>query len=516
VADETQQLIASRYRFERSLGAGGMGQVWAADDTVLGRTVAVKVVDLQGRRDEESLRARVMREARAAARIDDPGSVRVFDVVDEGHAVYLVMELVEAPTLAEIVGREGPVAPDEAARIGLDLLGALGAAHRAGIVHRDVKPNNVMVLPDGRAKLADFGIASVKDDPAITSTGMVLGTPKYMSPEQARGETAGAPADLWGLGALLYFAVEGEAPFDRGDALPTLNAVLHDDPRPTERAGPLAPVLAALLAKDPAARPTVEEARRRLEAVAEGDPRTTVVAPVAERTTAMPTPPVAPPRPGRPAPPPPDRRWMVALAVIAAVALVAAVAIALTRGDGDDPGRASGPSSTTSTTAKATTTTTSTSTSTTTSTTAPKADRPEGVPSDWVRYGGDGWALWHPADWTGAPSGAGSVDFTGPDGDYLRVGTTDQPSDDPTGAWEAQEKAFAADHPDYRRIRIEDADFRDLPAAIWEFTFEGKHAADLGFVDGGRGYALNLVAGESRWDDLQDTFQAFQDGFEIG
>ena len=160
--------------------------------------------------------------------------------------------------------------------------------------------------------------------------------------------------------------------------------------------------------------------------------------------------------------------------------------------------------------------TTAPSTTTSTSTTAPEADRPDGVPSDWVSSRGSGWTLWHPADWTGRPSGAGSTDFTSPDGDYLRVGTTDQPSDDPKGAWEAQEAAFEADHPDYRRIRIDDADYRGLPAAIWEFTFEGKHAADLGFVDGDRGFALNLVADESHWDDLQDTYWAFQDGFQIG
>ncbi|MCU1487907.1 MAG: Serine/threonine protein kinase [Actinomycetia bacterium] len=516
MADETQQLIAGRYRLEHSLGSGGMGQVWSASDTVLGRTVAVKVVDLRGRPDEDSLRARVMREARAAARIDDPGSVRVFDVVDEGHAVYLVLELVEAPTLAEIVTQEGPMTPDEAARIGLDLLGALGVAHRAGIVHRDVKPNNVMVLPDGRAKLADFGIASVKDDPAITSTGMVLGTPKYMSPEQARGEVAGGPTDLWGLGALLYFAVEGVPPFDRGATLPTLNAVLHDEPRPTERAGALAPVLAALLAKDPAARPTVDEARRRLAALADGGTRTTVVAHAPEPTTALPTVPpvVGPATPQRPVTPPADRRWLAVLAVVAVVALGAAVAIALTRGDTNEPGASTGPSSTT-TTVKPTTTTTSTTTSTT-STTAPAAGRPDGVPSDWIAYQGDGWQIWHPADWSAEPGQAGSIDFTGPDGDHLRVDTVEEPSADPKAAWEQQERSFEDDHPDYQRIRIDKVDYRDFKAAIWEFTFEGQHAADLGFTDGDRGYALELVAADSRWDALQDTFQAFQDGFEVG
>ncbi|MCU1377303.1 MAG: Serine/threonine protein kinase [Acidimicrobiales bacterium] len=501
--DRTQQLIAGRYRLDRSLGVGGMGQVWLAEDSLLGRTVAVKVVDLRGRGDEEALRARVMREARAAARIDDPGSVRIFDVVDDGHAVYLVMELIEAPTLADIVTAEGPLAADAVARIGLDVLGALAAAHRAGIVHRDVKPNNVMVLSDGSAKLADFGIASVKDDPSLTATGMVLGTPKYMSPEQARGETAGAPADLWGLGALLYFAVEGEPPFDRGDTLPTLHAVLHDEPRPLRRAGGLAPVIGALLTKDPAGRPSTHDARRLLQGVAAGAPRTMVLPAVRERTPAAPSP--------RPTPPG-NRRWLSALAIVAAVALVAAAGVALTY-DGDKGAVATGPGTTTTSAPPSTTTTAK---PTTTTTTEPATvERPSGVPSDWVSYRGDGWQIWHPSDWSPKAGPAGSVDIGSPAGDYFRVDTVDEPSDDPKAAWEAQEQSFAADHPDYQRIRIDDVEFRGLDAAMWEFTFEGLHAADLGFSDGDRGYALYLVAGEDRWDDLADTRQAFQDGFEI-
>jgi serine/threonine protein kinase len=507
VADETQQLIAGRYRPERSLGSGGMGQVWAAEDTLLGRTVAVKVVDLRGRADGESLRARVLREARAAARIDDPGSVRVFDVGDDEHRVWLVMELVEAPTLAE-VAQDHPLTPERVADVGLDVLGALEVAHRAGIVHRDVKPNNVMVLPEGNAKLADFGIASVKDDPAITSTGMVLGTPKYMSPEQARGEAAGSPSDLWGLGALLYFAVEGAPPFDRGDPLPTLNAVLHEEPRPMRRAGALGPVVTALLAKDPAARPTTIEARRMLEGILRAGPRTEVVTPPPEPTTVGPA--VVAPAPAG------DRRWWAAVAIVAAVALVAAGAFALRRhdGSGDDTAAAS-TTTTTAATSSTTASTTSTSPSTTT-TTAPEADGPEGVPSDWIAYEGDGWSVRHPVDWSVRAGPAGSVDITSPDGDYLRVDTVDEASDDPEAAWEAQEESFAADHPDYERIRIDETTYQGRPAAIWEFTFEGRHAADLGFGDDDRGYALNFVTDAARWDDRADTWQAFQDGFAIG
>lgn len=202
----------------------------------------------------------------------------------------------------------------------------------------------------------------------------------------------------------------------------------------------------------------------------------------------------------------------MAVAVVALVALVAGVGIALTRDDGG--GALAAGSSTTSTSTPRSTTTT---TQSTTTTTAPPAgaDRPSGVPSDWVAHQGDGWRVWHPVDWSARPGPASSVDITSPDGDYLRIDTVDQPSDDPRAAWVAQEQTFAARHPDYQRIRIDDVDYQNHAAAIWEFTFEGQHAADLGFSDNERGYALDLVAGQSRWDGLAGTWQAFQDGFEV-
>jgi eukaryotic-like serine/threonine-protein kinase len=253
------RLVADRYALKASIGRGGMGVVWRARDTVLGREVAVKEVVFPPTMPEEERRpaqARVMREARAAARLNHPAAVVLYDVVQDHGGTFIVMELVDAPTLADVVRRDGPLSVERAAEIGAQVASALEAAHQAGIVHRDVKPGNVMVPANGMAKLADFGIASLQGDPQLTSTGLVIGSPAYMAPEQAKGEESGPPADFWALGATIFYAVEGEPPFDRGTSIATLAAVVNEPPRAPRRAGPLAPLLTALLAKDPAARPS--------------------------------------------------------------------------------------------------------------------------------------------------------------------------------------------------------------------------------------------------------------------
>jgi eukaryotic-like serine/threonine-protein kinase len=272
-ADGRRRRIADRYVLKRPIGRGGMGVVWEATDTFLDRAVAIKEIELPATlppAEREALRRRVLREARAAARLGHQGTVTLYDVVREAGRTWIVMELIQALTLAEIVHTQGSLSPRQAAAVGKRLLDALEAAHRRGIVHRDVKPGNVMVLSDGRTKLADFGIASLRGDPEVTATGMVLGSPAYMAPEQASGEQSGPAADLWALGATMYFAVEGEPPFSKGGAIPTLTAVVHDQPRPMRRAGPLAPVIAALLVKSPEDRPTADELRVMLAAVTDG------------------------------------------------------------------------------------------------------------------------------------------------------------------------------------------------------------------------------------------------------
>jgi eukaryotic-like serine/threonine-protein kinase len=245
-----------------------MGVVWRARDVVLGREVAVKEVVFPPTMAEEERRpaqARVLREARAAARLNHPGVVTLYDVVRDHGGTFIVMELVEAPTLAELVRADGPLPPERVAELGVQLAGALEAAHAAGIVHRDVKPANVMVPELGVAKLADFGVASLQGDPQLTSTGLVIGSPAYMAPEQAKGEESGPAADFWALGATLFYAVEGEPPFDRGSSIATLAAVVNDRPREPRRAGALAPLVSALLAKDPNARPSGPKVRAWLD-----------------------------------------------------------------------------------------------------------------------------------------------------------------------------------------------------------------------------------------------------------
>ena len=283
VAGAGKRLVAGRYALGDVLGRGGMGVVWLADDRLLDRQVAVKEitfsVDLTAE-ERDILRERTMREARTAARLDHPCVTRVYDVVEENGKPWLVMEHVPSRSLQEIVEEQGPLPPATVARIGLDVLAALEAAHEAGIVHRDVKPANVLVAPDGHAFLTDFGIATATGDSSLTTQGAIVGSPSYMAPERANGEQPRPPVDLWSLGATLYTAVEGRRAFDKGDSMATLLAVVSEPPAPMAAAGPLEPVLRGLLTKDPAQRATAGQARQGLQAVLAGAHAAPVPVPV--------------------------------------------------------------------------------------------------------------------------------------------------------------------------------------------------------------------------------------------
>ncbi|MFE3034532.1 protein kinase [Streptomyces canus] len=266
-------LLAGRYRLADPIGKGGMGRVWRAHDEVLHRAVAIKELTAAlyvSESDQAVLLARTRAEARAAARINHSAVVTVHDVLDHDGRPWIVMELVEGRSLADAVKEDGRIEAREAARIGMWVLRALRAAHSAGVLHRDVKPGNVLLARDGRVLLTDFGIAQIEGDTTITRTGEVVGSVDYLAPERVRGADPGPSADLWALGATLYTAVEGRSPFRRTTPLTTMQAVVDEEPAEPRNAGPLGPVIAALLHKDPAVRPDAAEAEQMLAEAAEG------------------------------------------------------------------------------------------------------------------------------------------------------------------------------------------------------------------------------------------------------
>ncbi|MEX0168889.1 protein kinase domain-containing protein, partial [Streptomyces sp. LMG1-1-1.1] len=272
--------LAGRYRIVRQLGRGGMGVVWRAVDEVLGREVAVK--ELRTYTDAAApeladLQLRMTREARAAARVRHPGVVAVHDVTEHEGRPVIVMELVDGPSLDDVLGERGTVDAAEAARIGASVLEALAAAHDVGVLHRDVKPGNILLDRSGRIVLTDFGIATMEDPgdgsaTRLTRSGEIVGSLDFLAPERARGQDPGPASDVWAVGATLYAAVEGTSPFRRTSTWSTLAAIVTEPLPEPHRAGPLAPVLLRLLDKDPAARPTAREAARLLCAVAGAPP----------------------------------------------------------------------------------------------------------------------------------------------------------------------------------------------------------------------------------------------------
>ncbi|MEV4925164.1 serine/threonine-protein kinase [Streptomyces roseoverticillatus] len=267
------RVVAGRYRLLEQLGHGGMGVVWRARDEVLDREVAVKEVRAPaGLLDHEirQLYVRLEREARAAARIAHPHVVTVFDVASDEGRPWIVMELVRGLSLADALQTEGPLPPAHAARIGAGVLSALRGAHAAGVLHRDVKPGNVLLANDGRVVLTDFGIATVEGSSALTRTGELVGSPEFLAPERALGHPPGPASDLWSLGVTLYATVEGVSPFRQDTPLSTMRAVVDQQLPAPVRAGALAPVLEGLLRKDPALRLGAEEAEDMLRVVARG------------------------------------------------------------------------------------------------------------------------------------------------------------------------------------------------------------------------------------------------------
>ena len=533
----TGALVGGRYRIDRVLGRGGMGVVWAAMDTLLERPVALKEIHLPPALDDNErrrLEARVLREARASARLSHPSVVAVYDVVDEGGRPFIVMELVKAPSLAELVGRRGPLPRRQVAEIGLALASALGVAHAAGIVHRDVKPANVLVPDHGPPRLTDFGIASITDDSGgTTTTQQLIGSPTYMSPEQAKNLPLTAATDRWSLGATLYYAVEGVPPFDRGEAIPTLTSILADEPRAPQRAGSLAPIILNLLAKEPGERPSDAQLAAALAEVggapAGGHARimatTPTLAPDEGPETAMAPPPnlaaaASPtlthvPSGQRSVPPPtpsggPGRsKALLGTAVVLAGFVVAGgLALLLRHHAPTTPASiAAAPAAPAPSTRP-------------TSTTSPPTTLAPAVPANWVAYRdpSTGFTISHPPGWAITVSGT-LTDFRDPTtGAYLRVDHRSPPDPSPEADWRAFEPSFAAANPGYRQIQITPTTYEGYRAATWEYTYgtggASLHAVDLGFVVGNRyGFALNFQTPAADWDRMQPEFMAFQRSF---
>jgi len=535
--------VGGRYRLLTALGAGGMGTVWRAYDELLGREVAVKEVRLPdglGDEDREILLARTMREARTAAQLDEVHVVRVYDVVEDDHRPWIVMELVEGTSLGQRVQVDGPLPSAVVAQIGLSVLSALAAAHAAGILHRDVKPSNVVLAEDGRVVLTDFGVATADGDVTLTATGMLIGSPSYLSPERARGQPGGPPSDLWSLGATLYAAVEGRPPFERGDALSTITAAIVEPHDPTTRASPdLAHAIDGLLAKEPADRLGPAQAEALLQAAAVGS--TADLRPLGAREVAAATPPpgeqaqAVPPPLGRARPV--GRRRLAVLALATALAAGAAVAVMQLPGLGADPGDPGGlasspPAGSGTTPGPGATTPTATgppvgstppagssppvaSTPPASSSAEPGAPLPDGFR---LHEDETGFSVAVPTDWDVVRDDPPRVDFVDPAGGrFLRIDQTDTPQADPYDDWIAQEPAVADRLTGYQRIEIARVDYRDYDAADWEFTYGTSgttHVLSRNLVTGPMAYAIYWSVDDTRWEENLAVLDVITESFQ--
>jgi eukaryotic-like serine/threonine-protein kinase len=508
-------LLADRYRLLEQLGEGGMGRVWLARDETLHRDVAIKeLVAPPGLTPEErtELQGRSMREARAIARLSHPHVVRIFDVVEVGQGdPWIVMEYLPGQSLHGAMAA-GSLPVRRVARIGLEILQALRAAHGLGVVHRDVKPDNILLADDGRTVLTDFGIAVVPGDPYVTRTGLLLGSPAYLAPERARPGTTTAASDLWSLGATLYAATEGRPPFARASTIETLAALASEPVPPPQRSGPLTPVLIGLLQKDPAERMDAATAQRLLRQAlgtpeAAGGPATARAAVPVAGTRALHTAyaPVAVPPP---APPPPDRRrWL--LAGVAALAVLAAVSLVLIARDdrpGDAPPPAGGPASQAA------------------SPTAPPqsaTESPSGfqLPAGWqLRDDGTGFRIPVPDSWQFGRDPDGRSLWQDPVTDrLLLIDQTRDPKPDPLQDWENNEQARRDGYEDYERVRLEAVSYWDS-AADWEFTFtlDGTpmHVLNRNLITApDQAYSIYWRTPADAWQDNRDDLQIVLDGF---
>ncbi|MGX1912592.1 protein kinase domain-containing protein [Streptomyces phaeochromogenes] len=535
------RLIAGRYRLIERIGRGGMGTVWRAEDEVLSREIALKRLHAQQHLSEDELATvyeRTRREASSAARITHPNVVVVHDVLDDEGLPCIVMEYVHGTTLGALLKGGGALPPGEAARVGLGMIAALRAAHAAGVLHRDVKPGNVLLGGNGRVVLTDFGIAMATGTSTLTKTGEIIGSIDYIAPERMRGHKPGPTADLWALGATLFQSVEGRPPFRKATAMETAYAIAVDPLAPMKQAGPLEPLIEMLLAKDPDERPSAEETERALRVVASEAPGgtaggTTEVAwasavPSRATATVAATGPTtsagatltdsgsgsvssAPiggggsgsgsgDGPGRPRRKRRPLLWSAAAVTLAAAA-VAGGLYAMTSDNGGHGRKGSATA------------------------TSPTAPEPSPVPAGFrlVREKVLGATFPVPDGWKrDGRASAEQVTYTDPSGLVgLTIGTVNPAGANPESHFQNIEANTKLNYSTYRKLRMQRTTFQGKPAAVWEFTFQGKvrafRAIDFGFGEvGGTEYDIYLSAPEAQWDTHRPVFDTVKAGFRVG
>ena len=538
-AHQVADVVDDRYELLFAIRSGGMGVVWRARDLLEEGEVAVKEIRFPGVLEESArtaLTEKLIAEARTISSVEHPALVRVVDVLDQHDPPLIVTELVDGPTLADIVASDGPMSPEQVAVVGLAALEALAACSEAGLSHRFVRPSRILLPYDGPVRLADFGVAALVGDPDVTDTGAVADSAGYLAPEHSTVPAGSAEADLWALGITLYTAVEGEPPFAGDSTKATLAAIGSEPPRPPERAGSLTPVLEALLAKAPEDRPDYATLRQMLGAVARVPVGVGVGAPTGPLEPAealdrmfardpdtpqlhlMPPEPdddelaaeasggsavalddrdgegdgnegrVGAPRPrSTPAPPPPKRTARRHVWTVVCVLSVIGMLGSLLAAGGHK-------------------------------TVARKKAAELAV--QWVTYTDEvnGYSISHPAGWTLSHT-ENLTDFRDPEtGAALRVGYQKPPRNTPIGLWLQLEEEFKAEHPSYARVRLAQSVHDGHPGAVWEFEWTDNgvdlHNIDLAFTTGDQSYALNFQSREADWLAQQATFERFTESFQ--
>ncbi|MFG1680294.1 serine/threonine-protein kinase [Nonomuraea sp. NPDC049269] len=559
--------IAGRYQLQEPIGRGGMGIVWRAHDELLDRTVAVKEVRYAAALGDEVqlLNRRTMREARAAARFEHPNVIVVHDVIEEDGRPWIVMQLVQSRSLGAVIKQDGPLPPKRVAEIGLAVLDALHRAHEAGVLHRDVKPENVLLADDGRVVLTDFGIATLETETQLTVTGLA-GTPAFIAPERLKGLPARRESDLWSLGATLYTAVEGRSPHERGMALATMHAVLTDEPDPAPHAGPLSGVISGLLTKEPVQRLGYEETGELLRAViTQQRPRkspmsapapTAVIPPAVDETPTDPdlvVPDAPVPETGlrftpatgdrgeeqlpstRNAVRPDGRRWGPIIGVLVAVVLVAGLGgyLGLRSAKGspeDGDTKSASVTSSPKESAKQPTATadpTKNPPSSAPPSTPPPSPTPTATPkpTKTAASAPEGWKMYTnkklkfsvalPKGWTKYRHSSNQIAFHGKGAGsnaYIMFEMTENPGKDPVKDWKRQEKTAKYGFGGYKKISIKAVDYMD-GAADWDFTWNTNtgptRVRNRGFIANGRGYAIYWHNLSSRWKKDKHFFDTF-------